>query len=127
MYFSSDGRPYSEEEIQKLDREYALLLLERLGSVGAENCDLKLFQKGFLQRFRDYLYGDWNRFYLFESKPPLNALQPWSNEVPCGCQIFICCVGAAYWEVFVESPALLARLKDRFPEAIPFRLDDKTT
>jgi len=124
--YSSGGKSSSEEEIHKLHREYDRFLLEELDRVGTERRDLKLFQRGFLQRFRDCLYGDWNRFYLLEAKIPLSTIQPWSNEVPSGCQILICCVDAAYWEVFVGSPELLARLKDTFAEAIPCRSDDKT-
>jgi hypothetical protein len=122
--YSSGGKSCSEAEIQKLDREHDLFLLEQLGSIGN---DLKLFQRGFLQKFRDYLYGDWTRFYLFETRIALSTIQPWSNEVPSGCQILICCVDAAYWEVFAESYALLARLKDTFAETMPCRLDEKTT
>ena len=124
LMYSSGGKSCSEEEIQKLDREYDLFLLEQLGSIGN---DLKLFQRGFLQKFRDYLYGDWTRFYLLGTRIALSAIQPWSNEVPSGCQILICCVDGAYWEVFADSPALLARLKDTFAEAMPCRLDEKTT
>jgi hypothetical protein len=92
--YSSGGKSCSQEEIQKLDREYDQLL-EELDHVGSERRDLKLFQRGFLQRFRDYSYGDWNRFYLLEATIPLGTIQPWSNEVPSGCQILICCVDEA--------------------------------
>jgi hypothetical protein len=126
MYFSG-GKSLSEVEIQSLQREYDRMLMEELDRVGNSIRELKLFQRGFLQRFRDYLYGDWNRFYLLEAEVPLSTIEPWSNKVPSGCQILICCVDAAYWEVFVESPALLARLKETFAAAIPWRLEDKTT
>jgi hypothetical protein len=125
--YSSGGKSCNEEEIERLDREYNLFLLEELGHVGTELRDLKLFQRGFLQKFRNYLYGDWSRFYLLAAKTPLSTVQPWTIEVPTGCEILICCVDAAYWEVFVSSPVLLTRLRKTFAEAVPCRLGDKTT
>jgi hypothetical protein len=122
--YSSRGKSLSEVEIQRLDREYDQYLLEELGRVGTEVRDLKLFQPGFLHRFRDYLYGDWTRFYFLEVKIPLSTIQPWSKELPSGCQILACCADAAYWEVFVCTSTLLARLKDTFAEAIACRFDD---
>lgn len=115
---------WKEEESQKLDSEYALFLLEELERVGAEIRDLKLFRPGFLQRFRDHLFGDWNYFYLLEAKIPLSTVRPWTNKLPSGCKILICCVDAAYWEVFTDDPSLLARLKERFNGAAPCLLED---
>lgn len=126
MYFSG-GKSLGEAEEQKLRREYNRMLLKKLDRVENSIRHLKLFQRGFLQKFRDFLYGDWNHFYLLEAKIPLSTIEPWTNKVPSGCQILICCVDAAYWEVFVESHALLVRLKETFAAAIPCRLEDKTT
>lgn len=125
-YASSDSS-LSESAIRKLEREYDGMLIDELDRVGNSVRDLKLFRPGFLAKFRDHLYGDWTRFYLVEARVPLNTIEPWNNKVPSGCRILICCVDAAYWEVFVDSPALLARLKDTFAEAVLWPLDDKTT
>jgi hypothetical protein len=122
----SVGKFLSEAEDQKLRGEYNRMLLKKLDRVGNSRPDLKLFRPGFLEKFRDYLYGDWTRFYLLEATVPLSTIEPWSNGVPSGCQVLICCVDAAYWEVFVGSPELLTRLRETFAEAVPCLLQDKT-
>jgi hypothetical protein len=58
------------EDADKLENELASFVLEELDHVGNEIRGLKLFRPGFLPRFRDYLYGDWNHFYLLETKIP---------------------------------------------------------
>ena len=87
---------WNDEEGKKLDGEYASFLMEELDRVGRGIRDLKLFRPGFLQRFRDHLYGDWNSFYLLEAKIPLSTIPLGTNDLPCGCKILICCVDAAY-------------------------------
>jgi hypothetical protein len=123
LMYSSGGKSCTREQIQKLDREYDLFLLEQLGPTAN---DLKLFQRGFLQKFRDQSYGDWTRFYLLETRIALSTFQPWSNEVPYGCQILICCVDAACWEVFAASPALLGPSEKYIcrRHAMPIRRED---
>jgi len=126
IYDSPEGKVLSDAESERLDRECERFLIEEQERNGAEIRDLKLFGPGFLLRFRDYLYGDWNRFYLLSEKVPLGEIQLGSNQVPPQCEIFICCVDAAYWEVYTRDTALLERLKERFPEAMPRNLADKT-
>lgn len=60
-YSSRAAKVLSEEEIQELERECERFLLEEEDThlVGVEVRDLKLFEHGFLEMFRDYLYGDW--------------------------------------------------------------------
>jgi hypothetical protein len=111
-----------KEEAERFDRDYNLFLMEELG---LENNDLKLFRPGFLQKFRDCLYGDWTRFYLLKATVPLSTIRPWSNELPAECEILICCVDAAYWEIFVNNPELFGRPREAFAEAVSCRLDDK--
>jgi hypothetical protein len=128
-FSSREGKVLSEEEIQKLERESRRFLLEEedIHIVGVEVRDLKLFERGFLEKFRDYLYGDWTRLYLLTAKIPLSTIQLWNSKLPTECEILICCIDAAYWEVFARSPALLVRLKGTFAEAVPCLLEDKTT
>ncbi len=125
-YVSPDGKMLSDAEGERLDRECERFLIEEQERNGAELRELKLFGPGFLLRFRDYLYGDWNRFYLLSETVPLGEIQLWSNHVPPQCEIFICCIDAAYWEVYARDAAVLERLKERFPEAVPRDLADKT-
>jgi hypothetical protein len=61
-YVSADGKVLSDAEGEKLDCDYERFLIEEQERNGAESRKLKLFGPGFLLRFRDYLYGDWNRF-----------------------------------------------------------------
>jgi len=126
LFSTREGKTLSDEAVRSFDRKYEHFLMEQHYIAGSEIPNVKLFDRGFLESFRDCLYGDWNHFYLLTSKIPLNVIQLWSNNVPPGCDIFICCVDAAYWEVFVRDAALLERLKGRFPEAVPCNLEDKT-
>jgi hypothetical protein len=125
-YFSPDGKTLSDEECEKLNEQHTQFLLEEFASGGRAVADLKLFDRGFLLRFRNYLWGDWTDFYLLSTRIPLSAIQPWGNQVPPECQIFISCVDAAYWEVFARDTSLLARIKEHFPDAVPFELENKT-
>lgn len=126
IYHSSDGKVLSDAEGERLDGECERFLIEEQERNGAEIRELKLFGPGFLLRFRNYLSGDWNRFYLLSEKVPLGEIQLGNNQVLPQCEIFICCVDAAYWEVCARDAALLERLKKRFPEAVPSDLADKT-
>jgi hypothetical protein len=62
---------------------------------------------------------------LLSEKVPLGEIRLWTNHVPPQCEIFICCIDAAYWEVYARDETLLERLKERFPEALPRDLADK--
>jgi hypothetical protein len=126
IYGSPDGKSLSDAEGERLDRECGRFLIEEQEQSGAETRELKLFGPGFLPRFRDYLYGDWNRSYLLSKRVFLDEIQFWSNQVPPAREIFICCVDAAYGEVYARDAALLERLKERFPDAVPRDLADKT-
>jgi hypothetical protein len=95
LEYSLDGTALSDEQMEKLDEEYGHFLVEDLERVGNSVRDLKLFDRGFLPRFRDYLCGDWTDFYLLATRIPLTAVQPWGNKVPPECQIFISCMDAA--------------------------------
>jgi hypothetical protein len=121
LIYSSGGKSLSDEECTKLDEEYGRFLLEELS-----DRHLKLFDRGFLPRFRDYLYGDWTRFYLLSTRIPLATIQYCGNVVPPACRIFISDVDAAYWEVYVLDRSLLTRIKQKFPDAQQCRLEDKT-
>jgi hypothetical protein len=120
IYCDSGGKSLSDEECKRLNEEHDRFLLEELS-----NHHLKLFDRGFLPRFRDYLCGDWTRFYLISTRIPLATIQYWSNAVPLECGIFISCVDAAYWEVYALDPSLLAPIKEKFPDAQPCKLEDK--
>jgi hypothetical protein len=111
----------NDQESQTFDNEYAVFLLEELDSR-----ELRLFRPGFLERFRDHLYGDWNSFYLLDVRSSFGSIQPWGNDLPAECKIFICCIDAAFWEVYSDDPGLLARLKERFNGAVGCLLQDKT-
>jgi hypothetical protein len=120
IYCDSGGKSLTDEECKQLDEEHSRFLLDELS-----NQHLKLFDRGFLPRFRDYLYGDWTGFYLLSARIPLATIKPWGNEVPPECQIFISDVDAAYWEVYALDPFLLNRIKEKFPDAQPCKLEDK--
>jgi len=126
LAYSVGGKSCSEEEIERLDREYELFLLDSLDLVGTESRSLKLFQPGFLNNFREYLYGDWTRFYLLQEEISLSTIQPWANAIPAGCQVLICCVDAAYWCVFTNDQTVLSRLNETFAHAVPCQLEDTT-
>jgi hypothetical protein len=127
MYVSPEGKTLSDEECGRLDQEYERFLITRQDRKGSEICDLTLFAPGFLERFRDYLYGDWTNFYLFATEVPLTIVEPWTNSLPTECEIFLSCVDAAYWEVFASDPSFLARIEDRYPNAMPCKLSDRTS
>jgi hypothetical protein len=125
-YCCLDGTALSDEVRKSLHEEYGRFLLGELATSGGEICDLKLFERGFLPRFRDYLYGDWTDLYLLPTAIPLAAVQPWSNDVPPACQIFISCVDGAYWEIYARDTLPLARIRKQFPDAEPCKLENKT-
>ena len=127
MYVSSEGRTLSDEECRRLDQEYERFLITRQDRKGTGIRDLTLFAPGFLERFRDYLYGDWTNFYLFATQVALAVVEPSTNTVPAECEIFLSCVDAAYWEVFANDQSFLARIQDRYPNAVSCKLSDKTS
>jgi hypothetical protein len=121
LIYSTGDKALGDEECKRLDEQYRHFLLEEPG-----RGDLKLFDRGFLPRFRDCLYGDWTDFYLLSTRIPVISIQPWDNNVPPNCQILISCVDAAYWEVYARDTSLLARIKEQFPDAEPCKLENKT-
>jgi hypothetical protein len=126
MYLSGEGKALTDEQFEEVHKEYEHFLLEELERVGNSIRHLKLFDCGFLPRFRDYLSGDWTSFYLLSTRIPLAFIQPWSNQVPPECEIFISCVDAAYWEVYARDTSLLTRIKEYFPDTEGCKLQDKT-
>ena len=124
-YSLPGGKALSDEEYGNLSEQYAGFLLEEVDRVGNSVQDLKLFERGFLTKFRDYLYGDWTDFYLLAKRIPLTLLQPWSSQLPPECQILISCIDQAYWEVYARDTSVLARIKEQFPRAEPCRLENK--
>lgn len=109
----------TEEESREFDRRYGGFFVEE----GEQR--LKFYKPGFLAAFGDSLYGDWTRFYLLSSPVPLSLFSPWLAAVPEQCTVLICCVDAAYWEVFARDVTLLAKLKSHFPSAVSWKLEDK--
>jgi hypothetical protein len=104
-----------DSEMRTLDGLYEGFLLQKIG--GFEGDGLNLFDRGFLVRFRDYLYGDWTDFYLLTERIPLDTFRPGTNWVPDKCAIFVRCIDAGLWEVFATERSVLNRIQQQFPEA----------
>ena len=120
-YSSLNGKALSDEEDNKLDDEYSRHLLAEHDSQ-----ELKLFDRGVLLRFRNYLCGDWTSFCLLSAKVALQTIEPWTNKIPAECEIFISCVDEGYWEVYARDDSLLLRLTERFSNCSPCNLEDKS-
>ncbi len=74
----------SDEQANNLDAMYASLLLEELDQIGNIRYNLKLFDRGFLTKFRNQLMGDWTNFYLVTGPISLATIQPWTFRCPHG-------------------------------------------
>ena len=109
----------TDGEMRTLDGLYEGFLLQKIGFA---RDDLSLFDRGFLVRFRDYLYGDWTDFYLLTEPIPLDSFRPETNRVPDKCRILVRCIDAGLWEVFATERSVLNRIQQQFPEADPCNL-----
>lgn len=90
--------------------------------------DIKLLTKGFMNKYANFIVGDWTEIYAINKLTELNEIDDYDfnkSKIKKNAEIYFSCIDAGFWEIYSKEKVILDLIKKEFYLSRDINLLDK--